>query len=69
MGTKLKAVLCDEHGIGSSGEYFGDNDAHLDITNAFYHEASLRPRLPHPPGKPRRQNWAKGQIKRAEHEF
>jgi hypothetical protein len=33
-------VLCDEHGIGSSGKYFGDNDAHLDIINVFYHEAS-----------------------------
>ena len=39
MGIKLKVVLCDEHGFGGSGEYFGDNDAHLDITNAFYHEA------------------------------
>jgi tubulin beta len=33
-------VLCDEHGIGGSGEYFGDNNAHLDIINVFYHEAS-----------------------------
>jgi hypothetical protein len=33
-------VLCDEHCIGGSGEYFGDNDAHLDIMNVFYHEAS-----------------------------
>jgi tubulin beta len=33
-------VLCDEHGFGGSGEYFGDNDAHLDIINVFYHEAS-----------------------------
>ena len=32
--------MCDEHGIGGSGEYFGDNDAHLDIINVFYHEAS-----------------------------
>ena len=40
MGTKLKVVLCDEHGIGGSGEYFGDNDAHLDIINVFYHDAS-----------------------------
>ena len=40
MGTKLKVVLCDEHSIGGSGEYFGDNDAHLDIINVFYHEAS-----------------------------
>ena len=40
MGTKLKVVLCDEHGIGGSGEYFGDNDAHLDIINVFCREAS-----------------------------
>jgi tubulin beta len=33
-------VLCDEHGIGSDGEYCGDNDAQLDRINAFYHEAS-----------------------------
>jgi hypothetical protein len=62
-------VLCDENGIGGSGEYFGDNDAHLDIINVFYHKASLRFRLPHPPGKPRRQNWAKDYIRRAEHQF
>jgi tubulin beta len=33
-------VLCDEHGSGGSGECIGDNDAHLDIINVFYHEAS-----------------------------
>jgi tubulin beta len=33
-------VLCDEHGIGGSGEYFGDNDAHLDIIYVLYYEAS-----------------------------
>jgi tubulin beta len=32
-------VVCDEHGIGGSGEYFGDNDAHLGRINVFYHEA------------------------------
>jgi hypothetical protein len=69
MGTKFYEVLCDDHGIGGSGEYFGDNDAHLDIINVLYHEASLRPRLPHPPGKKNRQNWAKGHVKRAEHQF
>jgi hypothetical protein len=36
MGTKLKVVLCDEHGIGGSGEYFGDNDTHLDKINVFF---------------------------------
>ena len=28
-----KVVLCDEHGTGGSSEYFGDNDANLDIKN------------------------------------
>ena len=46
MGTKLKVVLCDERGIGGSGEYFSDNDAHLDIINVFYHEASGGKYLP-----------------------
>ena len=31
--------MCDEHGIGGSGEYCGDNDAHLGCINIFYHEA------------------------------
>jgi hypothetical protein len=29
-------VVCDDHGIGGSGEYCGDNDAHLDRINVFY---------------------------------
>jgi hypothetical protein len=32
-------VVCDEHGIGGSGEYFGYNNAHLDIISALYHES------------------------------
>ena len=39
MVTKFLEVVCDEHGIGSSGEYCGDNDSHLDRINVFYHEA------------------------------
>jgi hypothetical protein len=31
-------VECDEHGIGRSGEYCGDNDAGLERINVFYHE-------------------------------
>jgi tubulin beta len=31
--------VCDEHGIGGSGEYCGDNDAHLGRINVFHHEA------------------------------
>ena len=32
-------MVFDEHGIGGSGEYCGDNDAHLDRINVLYHEA------------------------------
>jgi tubulin beta len=47
MGTKFFEVLSDENGIGGDGEYFGDNDAHLDIINVFYHEASGGKYVPH----------------------
>jgi tubulin beta len=33
-------VLCDENGIGSDGEYCGDNDAQLGRINVLYREAS-----------------------------
>jgi hypothetical protein len=39
MGTKFWEVVCDEHGIGGSGEYCCDNDAHFGRINALYHEA------------------------------
>jgi tubulin beta len=32
-------VVRGEHGIGGSGEYCGDSDAHLGRINMFYHEA------------------------------
>jgi tubulin beta len=32
-------VVCDEHGIGGSGEYCGENDAHLGRINLFHHKA------------------------------
>jgi hypothetical protein len=35
MGTKFWEVVCDEHGIGGSGEYCGDNDAHIDRINVI----------------------------------
>jgi tubulin beta len=38
-GTKCWEVVCDEHGIGGSGEYCGDNDAHLGRINLLYPEA------------------------------
>jgi tubulin beta len=39
MGIKFLEMVCDEHGIGGSGEYCGDNDAQLGRINVFYHEA------------------------------
>jgi hypothetical protein len=39
MGTKFLEVVCDEHGIGGSGDYCGDRNSHLDRTKALYHEA------------------------------
>jgi tubulin beta len=39
MGTKFWEVECEELGIGGSGEYCGDNKAHLGRINVFYHEA------------------------------
>jgi hypothetical protein len=32
-------MVCDEHGIGDSGEYCGNNDAYLGRINVFYHGA------------------------------
>jgi tubulin beta len=40
MSTKFWEVVCDEHGIGGGGDYFGDNDAQIDRINDFYHETS-----------------------------
>jgi tubulin beta len=37
--TKFLNLVCDENGIGGSGEYCGDNDAQLCRINIFYHEA------------------------------
>ena len=39
MVTQFGEVVCGEHGIGGSGEYFGENDAHLDRANVLYHGA------------------------------
>jgi tubulin beta len=39
-------VLCDEHGIGGDGEYFGDNGAQLGRIHVFYHEASGQKYVP-----------------------
>jgi tubulin beta len=39
IGTKFLEVVCDEHGVGGSGEYCGDYDAHFGRINVFYDEA------------------------------
>ena len=39
MGTKFREVVCDDHDIGGTSDYCGDNDAHLGRINVFYHEA------------------------------
>jgi hypothetical protein len=39
MATRFWKEECDEHGIGGSGEYYGDNDAHLGRVIVFYREA------------------------------
>jgi hypothetical protein len=41
MGIKFWEVVCDENGIGGSGEYFDGNDALLDRIKVVYHEASV----------------------------
>jgi tubulin beta len=39
MGNKFGEVLFDVYGIGGSGDYCGEDDAHLGHINVFYHEA------------------------------
>jgi hypothetical protein len=39
MDTKFWEVVCDEHGIGGSGEYRGDNDAHFGRIDVLCHKA------------------------------
>jgi tubulin beta len=41
MGTKFWEVLCDEHGVGGSGEYCGGNHAYLGRINLFYHVTTV----------------------------
>ena len=41
MGTKFWEVVCDESGIGGSGEYFGENDAYLGRINVLCHVATV----------------------------
>jgi hypothetical protein len=57
-------------GIGGSGEYCGNNDAHLGRINVLYHEAfgsicDAGHLVNHTRGRKR----ARGHYKRAEHQF
>ena len=70
MGTKFLKVMCNEQGIGGSGEYFGDNDAHLDCISVFYHEAlGGKCDADHLVNHTRGRNLAKGHYKRTKHQF
>jgi tubulin beta len=40
-------VVCYEHGIGSSGEYRGDNDGHLGRISELFPEAPGGKYVPH----------------------
>jgi tubulin beta len=40
-------LVCDEHGIGGNGEYFGENDAYLGRIGVFYHRALGGKYVPH----------------------
>jgi hypothetical protein len=54
MGARFWEVLRDEHGIGGSGEYCGDNDAHLDRISVLYHGGlEQQVRSPHGALRPR----------------
>jgi len=54
MGTESWEVVCDKHGIGSSGEYCGDNDAHLGRITVLVSCGLMRQvRAPHGAFRPR----------------
>lgn len=40
IGAKFWEVICDEHGIDSTGKYAGDADVQLERINVYYNEAS-----------------------------
>jgi hypothetical protein len=73
-GSKFWEVVCDKSGIGGNGEFFGDNDAHFDRINVFYHEASGGKYMTSPDNHMNNKRGQKlGQrplpYKRAEHRF
>ena len=38
--SKKQQVICDEHGIDSTGTYAGDSDLQLERVNVYYNEAT-----------------------------
>ncbi|BBH01200.1 tubulin beta 8, partial [Prunus dulcis] len=40
IGAKFWEVICDEHGIDSTGRYNGDSELQLERINVYYNEAS-----------------------------
>ncbi|RWR79778.1 tubulin beta chain [Cinnamomum micranthum f. kanehirae] len=40
IGSKFWEVVCDEHGIDSTGRYTGTSDLQLERVNVYYNEAS-----------------------------
>ncbi|CAL6337424.1 unnamed protein product [Bathycoccus prasinos] len=40
IGAKFWEVICDEHGIDSTGTYAGDSDLQLERVNVYYNEAT-----------------------------
>eukprot|EP00889_Picochlorum_renovo_P005633 jgi/Picre1/32663/NNA_008009.t1 len=40
IGAKFWEVICDEHGVDASGEYYGDLDLQLERINVYFNESS-----------------------------
>jgi hypothetical protein len=40
IGAKFWEVVCDEHGIDSTGSYAGNDDLQLERVNVYFNEAS-----------------------------
>ncbi|KAF3779426.1 Tubulin beta-5 chain [Nymphaea thermarum] len=40
IGSKFWEVVCEEHGIGPTGQYVGSSDLQLERVNVYYNEAS-----------------------------
>lgn len=40
IGAKFWEVICDEHGVDASGEYYGELDLQLERINVYFNESS-----------------------------